>query len=191
MVSLHSLSTGSVVRITGEVLLSKVLQYHNGNVTVTVEAEGLPEVIKVKESENWRDIIEYVYWNHDRDSMYHVMLPEERSKIVRSDRFSHVSETGYRELKKKSVALVKKLDMLQFSSNERLMIGIEKKIEEYLEYWNKIKINEDNHKLVADTIDRAESLLKIKERIGKMVNKEIETKRMGGGGNTLIEELAG
>lgn len=89
-----------------------------------------------------------------------------------------------------SSKLIAKIDTLQFSANELLIEGMKRKIGEYLEFWNKTKIKEDNHKLIADTIERAEVLLKMKERLAAIVSKEKSVKRMGSAGSTMIEEMS-
>jgi hypothetical protein len=166
-----------------------LFEYHNNIVSVVEEGLFLPEIKSAREQSNYKDIIEYVYWNYDRESLYHNILLHDRLKIVYEDHFKHLSVAGYNKLGVEAKALIKKLEMLQYTPKEKLLDGINRKIAEYLTFWNKIKIGEKNHKLVNDTICNAEGLLKMEERISKMVSKEVETRRMGGGSNTLIETM--
>lgn len=165
-----------------------IFSFHSDIVSITEQGESVPEIRTAKKKENFRDIIEYVYWNYDRQSMYHSMVISDRMKVIRGDKFSHLSDDSYKMLAKDSEALVKKLNMLQFTPDELLIEKMNNKISEYLEFWGKTKIKEDNHKLVADTIERAEVLLKMKERLMNIVSKDKATRRMGSGASTMIEE---
>lgn len=167
-----------------------VFSFHADIVSVTEQAEALPEIKEAKKKPNYRDMIEYVYWNHDRESIYSAMLIQDRLKVVHSDKFSHLSAPAYKLLAKDCSELVKKLEALQYTANELLVDGMNRKIGEYLEYWNKTKIKEDNHKLISDTLERAEILLKMKERLMTIINKEKASKRMGNSGSTMIETMS-
>jgi hypothetical protein len=167
-----------------------VFTFHSDIVSVTEQGESLPEIKAIRKKENCNDILEYVYWNYDRDSIFFPMLIQDRLKVVHSDKFAHLSAAGYKALAKDSAALVKKLELLQFTPNELLIEGMNKKIGEYLEYWNRNKIKDDNHKHIADSISNAEALLKMKERLMNIVSKEKAIKRMGGGAGTLIETMS-
>lgn len=167
-----------------------VFNYHNDIVSITEQASGLPEIKALKDKPNRNDIIEYVYWNYDRESIYSPLIIQDRLKIVHEDKFSHLKAADYKLLGKEANDLVKKLEMLQYTDNELLMQGMSKKIGEYLKFWNDTKIKEDNHKLVADTLERADALLKMKERLAQIINKEKGTKRMGSSGSTMIETMS-
>lgn len=167
-----------------------IFKYHNEIVSITEAGETLPELKAIKKLSNYKDIIEYIYFIHDRSSIYHGILLSDRIKIVRVDRFSHLKDEDFSKLNDIAASLIEKLDMLQYTPNERLLEGINKKIGEYLDYWSSVKITSKNHKLVADTINRAEGLLKIKERIDKLVSKEKTEQQRGGGRKSMIEDLS-
>ena len=166
-----------------------IFSFHNNNISITDQGKALPELRSIKDKKNFRDIVEYVYWNYDRNSIYHGILIQDRLKIVHSDKFNHLDNTGYENLANDSVELIGKFNMIQFTQNELLLDGMNRKIGEYLEFWNRTKIEEDNHKLISDTIERAEVLLKMKEKLISIVNKENSTRRMGKGAGSAIENM--
>jgi hypothetical protein len=166
-----------------------IFNFHSNIVSITEQAQYIPEIKSLEKKPNFRDIIEYVYWNYDRDSIYHQVLLQDRLKIVHIDKFSHLNSLMYKSLSKQSDELVKKFNTLQYTENELLLEGMNKKIGEYLSFWNKTKITDDNHKLISDSLERAESLLKMKERLSIIINKENATRRMGSGNSTLIETI--
>lgn len=166
-----------------------IFAFHNNIVSITDQGKALPELKSIKDKKNFRDIVEYVYWNYDRNSIYYGILIQDRLKIVHGDKFNHLDSTGYENLANDSSTLIAKFNMIQFTQNELLLDGMNKKIGEYLEFWNKTKIEEDNHKLVCDTIERAEVLLKMKEKLLSIVNKENATRRMGKGVGSMIENM--
>jgi hypothetical protein len=81
------------------------------------------------------------------------------------------------------------MELIQYTPNERLILGIDKKIGEYLEYWNNTSITAKNHKEVSETINRAEGLLKVKERLEKIVGKEKAAVQKGGTVSKLIDTV--
>ena len=164
-----------------------LFEFRNEIVSITEQGKLLPEFIKIKDKNNYRDIIEYVFFLHDRNSMYKNVLIVDRKKIIHTDRFEHLSDKQYALLEVDATELSEKLNSLQFTPNERLIKGMEDKIGEYLSFWMNVKTKDDNHKLVADTIEKAEALLRIKEKIDKMSNKENSERQIGGGKSKLFE----
>jgi len=167
-----------------------IFNFNNEIVSVTSQGAVLPEVKKLKEYKRYQDVFEYVYFMYDRNSIYKNILIEDRRKVVHSDRFSHLSEEHYSKMGENEdvVKLIEKFNDIQFTPNERLLKGIEVKIGEYLTFWNSVKIEDKNHKLVADTIERAEVLMKIKERIDKLISKESSERQLGGTKSKFFEE---
>lgn len=164
-----------------------IFEFRNEIVTITPQGMILPEIKDIKGKSNYKDIIEYVFFVYDRNSIYNLILIDDRKKIIYQDKFNHLPEAKYAELDIDAKKLIDKLDTVQYTPNERLIKGLDDKIGEYLTFWQSVKIDGTNHKLVADTMERAEGLIRIKEKIEKMSSKENQEIQMGGAKRKMFE----
>ena len=164
-----------------------IFSYHNHILSVTEQGEQLPEIGEIRKMEKGNDVLDYCYFMYDRTSVYFSMLEHERRIVVRQDKLSHLNEEDFVKVEKASEELAKKMEMLQFTPTEKMVEGMNKKISEYLEYWNSIRITSKNHKHVSDTIKRAESLLKIKDTLDKMRGKEKASQSRKGSALRMID----
>lgn len=175
-----------------------ILELNNNIVSITDEGLYLPEFkalqsLKDKDGKDignlYLEVLDYIYHVYDKRSIYYDILPNDRKKIVCQDRKLDFKLYLWLENKSKEFrASVEKLNKLQFTPNERLLQGSIEKIEEYLEFWQDTKITEKTHDLVASTLENSEKLLKLKERITRIVMDESQTKNTGGHQPRLFEE---
>lgn len=164
-----------------------IFEFRNEILTITPQGAIIPEVKSVKELTNHKDVLEYVFFVYDRNSIYHNMLISDRKKIVHNDRFIHLKEEDFVQLESTGRELIDKLNKVQYTPNERLIESMNGKIDEYIIFWQSIKIDKDSHKLASDTLERAENLLKMKEKIDKLVAKESSSRQMGGAQAKMFE----
>ena len=162
-------------------------------VSVKEDALLVPEVRqaydadKTKGRRDFHKMIDYVYHVYDKHSTYADVLFEDRKKIVSVDRIKDDKYYGRADKSEKIQALAKKLQKMQYSPKEQLLDGAREKIEEYLKFWRETQIDKDNHKLVKDTLENSETLLKLVDRLEKQVLNEAQQRTVGGGEATLFE----
>jgi len=141
-----------------------------------------------KLKKNWIKAITYIFFVHSKDSQYKNVLMLDRKKIVCNDVLEDPEYYLKIEENKDFKELIEKFNQCQFTHNERLVEGAKKKIEEYLGFWNSLSITNENHKLLADTLTASEGLLKLQERLERMVSKESLTRQVGDGVSKMFED---
>lgn len=171
-----------------------LFELKNGKVKVSPESLSIPEIKvlydkdKTKDKERFHKLIDYVYHCYDKNSPFHDVFLEERKILVGHDRFQDKKYPQKLEKLEEVQALIKKLNILQYSYAEQLLEGANRKIEQYLQFWKDTKLDEDNHKLVVETMDGAEKLLKLQERFKQQIYREAQEKAVGGGVKTMFED---
>ena len=173
--------------------MSLIFDYFGENPSFTHSALALGSIKELKEKCSHQEFVEvemYLYYVCDRESIYSIMLPSERREIVCSDKLKRPKDYWQKLEKKFDLEKVMKdLDALQYTPAERLCAGVDRKIEEYLIFWDSIKVNEKNHNIVAESLLNAAKLVKLKEELTKQVYKDKEdTRQVGGGRSKLFEE---
>ncbi len=163
-------------------------------VSASKECMLIPEIMRLnaddesKEKKQFHDNIKYIYFTCCRSSPY-INVPEgDRKKIVSLDYFE--DEEAYIEIEKNILVkeAAEKIIRLQYDDKEMLMLGVKKKIDEYLKFWDQMEITENNHKIIADTLDQSVKLIKLRDSIESLVREEKMVKEMGGGSSKLFED---
>lgn len=143
---------------------------------------------KSKLKKNWIKAITYIFFVYSKDSQYKNITILDRKKIVCSDVLEDPEYYQKIEENKDFKELIDKYNECQFTHNERLLEGAKRKIEEYLEFWNSTSITTDNHKLLSDTLTASEGLLKLQDRLERMISKESLTRQVGDGVSKMFED---
>jgi hypothetical protein len=163
----------------------------NNVVSLNEKGLSLPEFRKLKESvpkETFDKAMEYIYFVYDKASTYAEVLPADRKEIVCKDRWNTDAKAWVKMEKEKMMkACIDKFIELTTTSKERLLYGAQDKIAEYLEFWKDIKIEQQNHDLIASSLDNANNLLKLLSTIEKQVLEEKSRKTVGGGEKKMFE----
>jgi len=167
----------------------------NNKVVATNQAMLDPLLKKIYEADEtkakkaWTKAISYLFFVYDKNSHYKNVLLHDRKRMVSEDMINDSEYYKKIEKHKDFELIIKKYNELQFTHNERLLDGLKRKIEEYLNFWNSISVvDKDNHKLLSDTLTASEGLLKLQERLERMVSKEALTRQVGDGESKIFED---
>lgn len=164
-----------------------MLTYHNDIVSADEQVQSLPEYKALSKYKNLSDILKYVYFCYSPTSIYRNTLISERRKLVCVNYFNKdISQTFESDEKVRN--FIKVYQNLSMTHKERLIEGIEQKIDEYLTFWRSIAIADDNHKLVTESLENSHTLLLMQEKLEKLKHNEAAIKQMGGGESKLFED---
>jgi len=167
----------------------------NSKVVVTDQAfmcsslKKLHDNDKSKTKSAWTKAISYLFFVYDKNSQYKNVLLNDRKKMVSEDVIDDIEYWKKIEGHKEFAAIIEKYQELQFTYNERLLDGAKRKIEEYLTFWRGVSIDKDNHKLLKETMEGSESLLKLQERLERMISKEALSRQVGDGESKIFEDV--
>ena len=167
----------------------------NNKVVVTDQAfmceslKKLHDADKSKKKTAWSKAITYLFFVYDKNSQYKNVLLNDRKKMVSEDIIQDVDYWEKIESHKEFIPIIDRYQNLQFTYNERLLDGAKKKIEEYLSFWRETSIDKDNHKLLKETLEGSESLLKLQERLERMISKEALSRQVGDGESKIFEDV--
>lgn len=169
-------------------------ELQNGKVVVTDQGLMNESVRKLYEAdhskgkERFTKMGAYIYSVYDKRSIYRQMNLLDRQKLVSAD---VIGEPGYwrnAEKNESFIKIISKLNELQFTHKERLLEGVKKKIDDYLRYFDELKISEENHKNYQSIIKGSEDLLNLYDRLDQMVNEESHSRQVGGGESKMFED---
>jgi len=131
----------------------------------------------------------YMYLTYDRDSTYSGIVPlSERKKTVSHDIFHDALRWKLIESDKKFTEALDRLNMVQYSDNEKIVQMVKKKVDEYLEFLNTITFTAKNYKGMSNMIKTAKDLLKLHEDVRKLIGVEQNEHQIGGGKASFIED---
>jgi len=166
-----------------------MFELHNGIVTMTEEAQGIPEFADLKKRKSSEKIITYLFFVHGKKSPYANLFDLDRKKIVSTDRLGG-DPLEYEKLEalKGVKQAVDKYLMLQYTPKEQLLAGVKRKVAEYLEFWDQTHIDKDNHKIVSESLEGANKLLRLQKELEQQVNEEAAQSKIVGGGKTNLFE---
>jgi hypothetical protein len=166
---------GGIVSVTKQgMLLSEIKELHASD--------------KDKNKEFFHKVMSYVFNAYSKDSPYYDVLANERRSMVSKEVFGSVNEWKIIEKNKHVEDLIVKLAKIQVTAKERLLEGVNRKIEEYLEFMDNTKITTANHNEVASQIKNSNELLKLRDTIEKQVLEQKESRDVGGGTKKLFED---
>lgn len=128
----------------------------------------------------------YIYYGYSQESYYRDLPLKDRQKRALMDSgFDYALMNNMRDEIGRLVEIY--LD-IEVSSLERLLIGIKKKIDEYLVFWNDTGVNANNHNLIADQLINSEKLIKVYKDIEDKIKRERSSGIYGGGVISKYEE---
>ncbi len=167
----------------------------NSKVVVTEQAlmdESLDKLYKSDKSKSktaWNKAISYLFFVYSKQSQYKNVLLHDRRRMVSEDIIKDSSYWKKLEEHSEFSKIIEKYNNLQFTHNERLLEGLKRKIEEYLNFWNSLSVvDKDNHKLLSETLKSSEALLELQERLERMVSKEALSRQVGDGESKIFED---
>lgn len=170
-----------------------IFELNGSIVTITKTGMLIPQIKNLYDVDGPKKAIfsmqmQYLFFVYDKLSPYADMLMGDRKKIVCSDILKQDSKHWLKSEKNELKDSIEAINKIQFTPNEHLLQGVKEKIEEYLLFWKDTKIEAANHNLIADTLDNANKLLKLKDTIEKQVLEEKSQKQVGGGKSKLFED---
>jgi hypothetical protein len=171
-----------------------VLEINNGIVSVTKEGmliKEIKELIKLDTDKNkkfFNKTISYVFFAYSKKSPFWDILPAERKLVASNEIFSNTTEWQALEKNQLVADFIAKYLTMQLSAKERLLEGVNKKIEEYLQFMQDTQINQKNHAEIALQIKNSNELLKLRDTIEKQVLEQKSSRDVGGGSKKLFED---
>tara|TARA_B100000686_G_C16732251_1_gene941402 strand:+ start:132 stop:638 length:507 start_codon:yes stop_codon:yes gene_type:complete len=166
-----------------------IFELHNGIVAMTSVGEGIPEFANLKKRKSYEKIITYLFFVYGKKSPYGNLFEMDRKKVVSADRLGgDPQEYEKLEALEGVKEAVDKYLMLQYTPKEQLLAGVQRKVAEYLEFWDAMKIDEDNHKVVSESLEGANKLLRLQKELESQVNQEAAESKIVGGGKTNLFE---
>jgi hypothetical protein len=166
----------------------------NGKVVVTDQGL-LNEAVKdlydqdhSKNKERFHKMASYLFSVYDKRSIYQAMEIHDRQKLVSSDVVKDKDYWKNAEKNKSFRDIVDKLNQIQFSHTERLLHGCKKKIDEYIDYFDTMKISQENEKVYRSMVKGCEELFDYYDKLETKVNKEALSRQVGGGDSRMFED---
>ena len=159
-------------------------QNNDGSVSITTDGEALKSFSLVKKMKNKDDVLKYIYYMHDPNSRYMSMLPGSREVIVNREIIKTKVDKNDPVVKDAietyiSICTDPKFQMLE---------AIKNKIEEYIKWWKDIKIDNSNHRIVAESLKEAPKMLNMKKQYEDEIMEQKKNRDFGGGKATLFED---
>lgn len=148
----------------------------------------LYEADHTKGKEKFHQMAAYAFFMYDKRSIYKNLPESDRRQIISLDVLKIKNYWVKAEAHPKFQALIVGMNQLQFTPNERLLEGCKRKIDEYIEYFDKMKISEKNYKDYGNMIKGSEDLIDFYDKLEAKVNKESLLKQVGGGESKMFEE---
>lgn len=166
----------------------------NGKVAVTEQGllnryvKELYDADHTKGKEKFLCMASYAFFMYDKRSMYKNLPESERKQIICLDVIQTKNYWVGAEANVKFQALIAAMNSLQYTHNERLLEGCKQKIDEYIDYFQTMKISDKNYKDYGSVIKGSEDLIDFYDKLEAKVNKEVMSKQVGGGESKLFEE---
>lgn len=166
----------------------------NGKVVVTEQGllnfnvKSLYDQDHTKGKEKFHDMASYAFFMYDKRSIYKNLPESDRRQIICLDVIKKKNYWTGPEGNQQFQALIAAMNKLQFTHNERLLEGCKRKIDEYIEYFETMKISDKNYRDYGNMIKGSEDLIDFYDKLEAKVNKEVLLKQVGGGESKLFEE---
>lgn len=166
----------------------------NGKVGVTEEAL-LNISIKVlfdsdhsKGKDRFLKMASYIYFVYDKRSMYRNIGMSDRRKLICDEVLQDKSYWAKAEANPDVQSIIAKQDLLQFTHKERLLEGVKRKIDEYVDYFDTMKISDKNYKDYSAMVKGSEDLIDFYDKLEAKVNNEAMTRQVGDAHSKIFEE---
>jgi hypothetical protein len=172
----------------------EILEVNNGIVSVTKEGmliKEIKELIKLdsdKSKKFFNKTISYIFFAYSKKSPFWDALPGERKLVASIEVFSNSTEWEILEKNQVVADFISKYSAIQLSAKERLLDGVNRKIEEYLQFMQNTQINQNNHAEIALQIKNSNELLKLRDTIEKQVLEQKSSRDVGGGNKKIFED---
>jgi hypothetical protein len=169
-------------------------ELHNTKVVVTEQGLMNASIKRLYDSDTGKNrdrfykMASYIFYVYDKRSIYSSMSLSDRQKLVSND---IVMDPDYwKSVEENSTfkEIVDKLNSIQFNHKERLLEGVKKKIDEYLDVFNGMSITEKNYKDHQAMAKGSQDLLELYDKLEQMVSKEALSKQVGGGTARMFED---
>jgi hypothetical protein len=166
----------------------------NGKVVVTDQGllnfnvKELYDSDHTKGKEKFQRMAEYAFFMYDKRSIYRNLPESERQGIICLDVIQVKNYWIKAEANNQFQALIAAMNKLQYTHNERLLEGCKRKIDEYIDYFQTMKISDKNYKDYGNVIKGSEDLVDFYDKLEAKVNKEVLSKQVGGGESKMFEE---
>jgi hypothetical protein len=160
-------------------------QNNDGSISLNSDGLAMHSFAQINEMKECPDILSYIYYMFDPSSRYISMLPGSRETIIRRE----ILKNNKIDLKKPIIKeAIDTYIQLVTDPKFQLLEGIKSKTEEYLKWWKDIKITEDNHRNVAESLKLAPQLLKMRKQLEDEVMDSKKARDFGGGSASLFED---
>ena len=166
----------------------------NGKVVVTeqglmnVHVKELYDSDHTKGKEKFHRMASYAFFVYDKRSQYLNLSENDRKLLVGTDIIGNKNYWVDAESNEKFQALIAKMNNLQFTHKERLLEGCKRKIDDYISYFDNLKISEKNHKDYREIIKGSEDLIDFYDKLESKVNQEALSRQVGGGDSKMFED---
>ena len=165
---------------------SKVVVTDQG--LLNIHVKELYDADHTKGKERFHKMATYAFFVYDKRSQYRNLSEMERRKMVCLDVLKHKNYWVDAEANDKFQALIAKMNNLQFTHKERLLEGCKRKIDDYISYFDDLKISKDNYRDYGSVIKGSEDLIDFYDKLEAKVNKEALEKQVGGGDSKMFED---
>jgi hypothetical protein len=166
----------------------------NGKVVVTEQAllnasvRNLYEADHTKGKIKFHKMATYIFQVYDKRSIYMKMSFSDRQKLVSKECVEEEDYWKKAESNRLVQELIEMMNKLQFTHKERLLEGAKRKIDEYVAYFDLLKLNKENEKLYRETAKGSEDLIDFYDKLEQKVNKEALSRQVGGGDSKIFED---
>lgn len=166
----------------------------NGKVVVTdqgllnVHVKKLYDADHTQGKARFHKMASYLYQVYDKRTIYKNLSEQDRRLMVCTDVLDDKNYWVNVEANKEFMAIVAKLNQLQFTHKERLLEGCKRKIDDYIDHFDNLKISQKNQKEYREVIKGSEDLVDFYDKLEQKVNKEALSRQVGGGESKLFED---
>jgi hypothetical protein len=130
----------------------------------------------------------YAFHVYDKKSIYLNLSEVDRRKLVSADVIGKKNYWVDAESSEEFQSLIAKMNNLQFTHKERLLEGCKRKIDDYISYFDDLKISKDNYRDYGNVIKGSEDLIDFYDKLEAKVNKEALSRQVGGGESKMFED---
>jgi hypothetical protein len=141
-----------------------------------------------KGKEKFSKMASYIYSVYDKRSMYKNIGMSDRRKLVCDEVLQDKNYWVKAEANPDVQNIIAKQDVLQFTHKERLLEGVKRKIDEYIDYFDTMKISDKNYKDYSAMVKGSEDLIDFFDKLESKVNKEAMSRQVGDADSKLFEE---
>lgn len=139
------------------------------------------------------DFITYLYFVYSKKSTYSSFLPSAKHIMACTERLNMTVEEAEKYIQaiednELMALIISWYIKAVYNVEERLMLGVLDKIEEYLTFMQDFKPDKTNHESFVKAVKGSNELLDYREKIQQRVFKEIKKTGQSGSKSTFIED---